>query len=81
MDAHQPKGVRVRLLLFGWEFTRLAMEVGAKLSLNDLEAGSYKMNSWRPGVLTLREANRARAAAPRTPYFFIPLIGHWGLHH
>ena len=57
------------------------MEVGAKLSLDDLEAGSDKMNGWRPGVVKLREANRARVAAQRAPYLFIPLIGHWGVHH
>lgn len=72
MDAHQPEAARFRVLLFGWEFTRLAMEVGTKLSLNDLEAGSDKVNGWRPGAVTLREADRARFAAQRTPYFFIP---------
>jgi hypothetical protein len=44
-------------LLFGWEFTSFATEAGAKLSLNDLEAGSDKKNSWRPGGFALREAN------------------------
>lgn len=56
-----------RPLRYGWEFTSLAMEVGAKLSMNDLEAGSDQMNRRRPGVVKLSETNRARLAALRTP--------------